>query len=1197
MLIQYKNIDQIQNAAASISGDRISNRKTQFANFNINESIFFNTEITSQTTDSSIEIHVYSNDSWITGTHKVNIKNNIPVYRDSITNNIISFPTQPVAIDIYDELSKLNLTSGNFTIAVNFFKNLIGNYNRQHLRIDEISPDRTEIRLRAIDADDPEFLQQITAYINNVSSQTNPQTSRSTYKSYLLNFSRNQCALFVNSVVIGEYLYVKLYEPISTDIEIDFKCWVVEEQKPSYIDRISILPALIQQRFNKLANPNWYANASYNVSSETSFKNWTDLLGSSVQTSQQIVDAYFSGSLAGVKLNIDYSDFNNFIFYSSATERLENFKYKLQLLEYYSSQSLAISLISGSVATTNATDYLTQKNNLIGGFDTFEKFLYFESSSKLTTYDVPVENPTVADVTGSYISPVPKTTSSKPYALTSTTSSQFQTWYSAVYEKAVQYDSKNYNSLIQAVPEFIKFDSSNENLATFVNMLGHHYDILYTYINHMMKIHNREENPKLGMPNELLYSVAKQFGWNLTDGNQYQDLWQYVLGTNEAGIPLTGSNTVGDPAVSGRDMTYAVWRRIVNNLPLLLKSKGTKRSVQALVSCYGIPQSLITIKEYGGPRLERAPIYEKLNFDYALDLISTTSGTVTASYSQSINTVELRFRTDNVVKNPTIPSTMNLFTIGSNNVTIDFSSGTLGTIQINGTGSADIEMFDGGWLTTMLRTTGSKLEVVAKRSKYGKIVAAVSASATASFDYSGSIILGGTSAGASRLEGQLQELRIWSSSLSDSAFNNHVKAPGAYDANIDAYDELLFRLPLTQKINHSLTGSLIGVQPYEYGISASFNNWSVATPYDSIEEMYYYDAISLAAGTYDDNKIRLESNELIGTLDFKTRAEQSQFDKSPLDSKKLGVYFSPQTMIDEDIIAQLGFIELDDYIGDPGETDLKSYPKLIQKSNEYWKKYTQRNDINAYIKIFTLYDLSLFRQLEQLLPARTDKLTGILVQPNILERSKDTILPVIERFDSTYNSVLDINNSFIPYGSYPTYTSQATTALVSVSGIDDDQYQAYLTASDSKRYDGTTYSYDYLILSGSEYITGSSPYWYSDGVQPVVITSVNSETLYTKSTLLYVSESIGSVYGSSSYGTGSYAVLSFKYTGSIADIQQYLPIGINNQKYNGSKLTSPDFNINSTQTVDGGPVVEWKTSNPNQLIYQRPGRDGNFRLV
>jgi hypothetical protein len=40
------------------------------------------------------------------------------------------------------------------------------------------------------------------------------------------------------------------------------------------------------------------------------------------------------------------------------------------------------------------------------------------------------------------------------------------------------------------------------------------------YINHMSLINKREENPKLGMPNELLYSVAKQFGWNLTDGNQ-----------------------------------------------------------------------------------------------------------------------------------------------------------------------------------------------------------------------------------------------------------------------------------------------------------------------------------------------------------------------------------------------------------------------------------------------------------------------------------------------------------------------------------------------------------------------------------------------------------------------------------------------------------------------------------------------------
>ena len=1163
MLTQYKNINEIRNAVRSITGERISNRKLQFASYDIDESVYFNTEITTQTDASRIEMHVYSDDSWITGTHKISIKNNIPEYRDKITNELITFGAQPVAIDIYDEFSKLNLTAGSFRIAINFFKNLIGNYERQHLRIDEISPDRTEIRLRAIDSNDPEFLQQISNYINEVN-----QTSSRLYKSYLLNFSRNQCFVFVNSVVVGEYLYVKLYEPLPSDINTDFRCWVVEEQKPSYIDSISIISEITKPQYNQLANPNWYANESYNISSGTNFEAWNDLLGSSIQTSQQIVDAYFSGSLSGIKLNIDFSDFNNFVFYSSATERLENFKYKLELLEYYDAQSVALTYISGSTATTNAADYSDRKTALISGFDAFEKFLYYESSSKLTTYDNSLESPTVPEVTGSYISPVPKSNSTKPYNLYPISSSQFQSWYSVLYNSASLYDNRNIHSLIKAVPEFIRFDSGNENLSTFVNMLGHHYDILYTYVNHMTKIHKREENPKLGMPNELLYSVAKQFGWNLTDGNQYQELWQYVLGTDEYGIPLTGSNTVGDPSVPGRDMTYAVWRRIVNNLPLLLKSKGTKRSVQALLSCYGIPQSLITIKEYGGPRLNRAPVYEKLNFDYALDLINTTAGTVSIKYKPTPISIELRFRLDDVRTNPTIPSSMELFNIDGSTfyATVDFVSGTLGTITLRGgTASDPIEMFDGGWMTVLITTSGGFTYATIKRSKYGKIVAETATpSITGTLIPTSPVTLTlGNSVNASRLQGQLQELRLWNTDITDY-FDNHVKAPAAYNS-ANSYNDLIFRLPLTQRVNHTLTGSMQGVQPIATDYTASFTGWSTSTPYDSIEETYYYDGISLAAGTYDDNKIRLENNELIGTLDFKTRAERSQFDKAPLDSKKLGVYFSPQTMIDEDIIAQLGFTELDSYIGDPGDTEEKSYPKLIQRAQEYWKKYVESNDINAYIKIFTLYDLSFFRQLEQLLPARADKLTGILIQPNILERSKDVALPKLAYEDVVLNTVLQ-NSQPTASGDYLLYLGETDARVLTLSANDDDQYQAYLTASDAQRYNGTTYSYEYLIRSGSTYITASSPYWRSEALAPVILSSSFSEFQYAS----------GSV---------------------LAQVQSYLPRGINNQRYAGSKLTSADFNIDSTQTVDGGPAVEWKTANPNQLIYQTLGEQGSFVLV
>ena len=1190
MLTQYKNIDEIKLAEKSVTGDRLDPDKSKLIKYNIDISPNVSSEI--NTYDSRYEIHFYSGDSWITGNHQVTPIQKIPEYRDKITNKLIKFNGQPVSIDLYNELNQLKLTSGTFRFVVNFFKNLIGDYNQQYLQIDDISPDRTELRLRAIDDRNPEFLQQITSYI-----QTVKHVNTTNFNTYLLNFSRNQTYMFINSVVIGDLLYVKLIEPLPDNFKLNYKCWVVEELKSSYIDTVSIVASLVKKQYKKLSNPNWQATADYNTSTDTGLKTWTDLLGSSVQTSQQIVDSYFSGSLSGMKLNIDYSDFNNFIFYSSATERLENFKYKLSLIDYYNSQSLVVAQISGSVSSTNIADFESAKTTLVSGFDDFEKFLYYESSSKLTTYDIPKESATVPTVTGSYITPVPKTNSTYPYTLYTTDSTIFETWYTNLYSYANEYDSLNYNALVYTLPEYLREDETKQDLLTFTNMLGHHYDILYTYINHMSQINKREENPKLGMPNELLYSVAKQFGWNLTDGHQYQDLWQYVLGTNEVGTPLTGSNTVGDPSVPGKNMTYAVWRRIVNNLPLLLKSKGTKRSIQALLSCYGIPNSIISINEYGGPRIERAPIYEKLNFDYALDLIANSAGTVITNYSESLNTVEVRFRTDNVITNPTMSSTMNLFSVGNNHVTLDYTSGTLGTIQINGTSSANIEIFDGGWLSAMLRTSGNILEVVAKRSKYGKIIAAVSASATSSFSYSGSITLGGTSSGASRLQGQLQELRLWSSSLDETAFNNHVKAPAAYDGNVDAYSELIYRLPLTQKINHTLTSSLSGVEPDPSNISSSFAGWSTSTPYDSIEETYYYDSISIGSATYDDNKIRIEQNELVGTLDIKTRAERSQYDRAPLDSNKLGVYFSPQTMIDEDIIAQLGFTSLDEYIGDPYETEPDSYPKLIQVAQAYWKKYETRNDINSYIKIFTLFDLSFFRQLEQLLPARASKITGIVIQPNLLERNKTNILPILQREDESYSVVLD-TVSPTASGDYWSYTASIDGNILEINAIDDDQWQMYLTASVSEKYDGFPYSYQSLIYSGSTYITASTPYWLSEPLGPTITGSVLSEFSLINGTEQFVTSSIGAVYGVGSYGSASYSIPDANWIGTKSQRQDFLPRGIQNHRSAGCKMISLDFNINSTDTVDGGPVAEWNAVNENQLIYQSLNNNqGSFRLV
>ena len=1227
MLNQYSNIDQILTATGSIRAARYSDAKQALLDYDASKDTYRVRQSPGSTNNGVVEMHVYSQDSWITGNHV--LPNGLANYYQNPKTRVgTSLQYYATKVDIFNELRNLNLTAGNFRIVFNFFKSLIGDYNTQYIKIDEISPDRTEIRLRAINIEDATFLSQLNTFTTSY-RQTNvpktlpngsyPPNTDIYYHRLLLNFSRNKTIMFVNNVVVGEYIYVKLLDPLPETYTIDQKCWIVEELCYPYIDNFAITFPIPAEQYNTLAAPNWLASYGSETSAETTFKTWNDLLGSSIQTSQQIVDAYFSGSLAGMKLNIDYSDFNNFVFYSSATERLLNFQYKLGLIEYYTSQSSALTLINGDDAASQSADYTSKKTSVISGFDGFEQYLYYESSSKLTTYPAPHESPNVIQLTGSYITPVPKTNSTYPYVLTATTSSTFKTWFDNLYESASLYDSFNLNSLINAVPEYIRLDENNVDSTTFVNMLGHHYDILYTYINHMSSVNKREENPKLGMPGELLYSVAKQFGWNLTNGNQYQDLWQYVLGTDSTGTPLTGSNTVGDPSVPGKEMTYATWRRVVNNLPLLLKSKGTKRSIQALLSCYGIPQSLISINEYGGPRINRTPVYQKLNFDYALDTLKNPAGTVKVNYTKPIQSVELRFRLDNVLTNPTMSSKMNLYTIGSNTVDIDFTSGTVGKLRINGTASANIEMFDGGWLSTVLRTTGSKLELVAKRSKYGKIVAAVSASATASFASTGTVTLASSSVGYSRIQGQIQELRLWTSSLQDAPFNNHVKAPSAYDGNVDAYDELVFRLPLTQKINHNTTSSLTGVQPAASTISASFTGWTTATPYDSIEETYYYDSISAGAGVLDDNKIRIEDNTLIAALDVRQRSTRGQFDTAPIDSKKLGVYFSPQTMINEDIIAHLGAVTLDEFIGDPndGRTPIfdnnplgqpaynvadqypaddiaanalvsgsafvtnpneRSYPDLIQYSKRYWKKYLERNDMNAYINMFTLYDLSFFKQLEQLLPARANKLTGILIQPNILERSKDTVLPAVSRQIRHWNmgtTVIDMTPPAVTGDIFDTtWTGEISQPTNISSSQMDVTAPAYLTGSETSpwRYAGFDYSRTYVFRSGSTWITGSTPYWVSEALMPCITGSTPNPYLLKTVTI---------------NGTKTYVP---------SEVSNFMPLAKERQSYLGSRMTSPEFNVASPDTIDRGPVVEISTVDGNQLYYQSNSGQGNLTV-
>jgi hypothetical protein len=147
-------------------------------------------------------------------------------------------------------------------------------------------------------------------------------------------------------------------------------------------------------------------------------------------------------------------------------------------------------------------------------------------------------------------------------------------------------------------------------------MIGQHFDNLYAFTKELTSIHRRDEHPKRGIPNELLKTYAKSLGWEVNNGYQLSNLWLYKLGTDNTGSFLE-TGTLASQA--HEYLTHQIWRRIVNNIPTLLKTKGTERSLKTLLSIYGIPQTLISIKEYGGAKPPKYnPTHKSYRYQYLL---------------------------------------------------------------------------------------------------------------------------------------------------------------------------------------------------------------------------------------------------------------------------------------------------------------------------------------------------------------------------------------------------------------------------------------------------------------------------------------------------------------------------------------------------------------------------------------------------
>ena len=1126
-----------------------------------------------------------------------------------------------------------------------------------------------------------------------------------------------------------------------------------------------------EEGFNRLRGPDFYIDINRQVGKGTGVLTEAKILNAVPDVKNRIVNRLFSGSIGNAaELNIDYRNFENFIHFSSAEQRIRNFYYKMRLIETYTSQSLALESDLSGLAASGATgsfQYVrnrqtisARKEAVISNFDEYEKYLYYESGSEYTdTYG------TFKNVTW------PKTNSTKPYTNASINSSAVQTWYTSRLDDAEIYDNTNKNILRDLIPLHVRFNPQNNGFVLFVDMIAQHFDVLYNYVDHLGKLHEHDEDVNTGLSKDLLWNVLKSMGWEAVSGWDKEDLWKYFLGTDASGSYQTTSSAeypdgaqlvfATTESVSYRDMEMEPYSRIFNNLPYIYKTKGSARSIKALLSAYGIPSSILRIQEFGGPDPINSISGSQMQaLEIANHELITSASYVRAPWGNldkdgeggvytgddiyTPRTIEFRFRTNQKVNQGLFSKTDALAIWMEHSSSV--STSNYGRLHLSLSGSAGwvsastqyLPIYDNDYYNVALRVenrvkeNGTEIDAppvvfeldVRKSPNHADGRITHTAHITYSMDDLGddtatsSYLDNWGAGGQNRLNlgflqdvnafsitpytrsfnGAFQEFRLWRSYLPDWVLDGHAQAPISYYASnySESFDNLVLRLPLGTDNNiFNISGSNIIVSSSHpsqitqfaspYTASGQANNYQ-ANKFNTVDDTYYIHVPNSIGLRPLGNKIRIEDNSVDYTLDPFKSYERSSFDKYPLDSNMVSVAFSPQDNIDLDIALQFGGLILDDIVGDPRDRYSDEYGLLRNIRDTYFKKFDKENNFFVFFRLLSLFNSAIFKQIEQLLPARAHKVVGVMVKPSVLERPKIVTEPSVSLENNFYTTSIDIydetglatsddydsmvyTDRFGYSSTYSTLTDEIYTW--DTYGYDtrlgsryefDGTITSYGTSSIIFEFDSTAYPTGSMFFVGSnvEFVftasnalgTNTSTRIYipsnliDDAAKKAIALrdTINASSslisiplsasrpgggfiqiFYTETTprannvIVYTGSTPNgqlsnlSIVSGFNNGTGSFGgagtiqsiTTNLAITGAYTEysrLSDYLyetrtfyssaaggpptphstslelsrlhPYGPNSY-YVGTKMTSPDFNIDSEDTIDGGPVAEY----------------------
>jgi hypothetical protein len=246
-----------------------------------------------------------------------------------------------------------------------------------------------------------------------------------------------------------------------------------------------------------------------------------------------------------------------------------------------------------------------------------------------------------------------------------------------------------------------------------------------------------------------------------------------------------------------------------------------------------------------------------------------------------------------------------------------------------------------------------------------------------------------------------------------------------------SFSNVLIRLPLGSNDLRSFEN----FPPDELITNSSAIAASTATTtWEEVVETHYHPTPDSVGSSMTSEKVRIDTGTIDDDILSTTlRCEESTLDRVPQDYEDLGIFFSPTTEINEDIVYTLGGFRLDDYIGSPlpSAQTASDYTDLQVMNSYYFRKVSASYNYWEYTKLIQYIDHTLFKLIEQWVPFKANTKTGLLIEPHYLERSKfRRQVPVIDEGQTivpasytTINARIDPEKAFTMQSSSVVFNS------------------------------------------------------------------------------------------------------------------------------------------------------------------------------